>query len=110
MLSKIRKNRGAVTLATGLLALTGGLAIASPPASAAASTIYTECPTSGSEWIDYADRGRAHATCSGADVRVKVYCANGREYNAPVYWGPDYNRAECPKGVGATKMYTQYRK
>ncbi|MBT2369285.1 hypothetical protein J7E88_29225 [Streptomyces sp. ISL-10] len=106
----IKTKRGVMMLAAGLLAATGGLAAAGPSASAApAATIYPNCPTSGSEWIGYTDRGQAHASCSGADVRVQVTCANGRKYDATPYWTPNYAHADCPRGVGATAMYTSYR-
>jgi hypothetical protein len=105
-------NRTAVALAGGVLAVTGSLAVTTSSASAApAPRVYENCPTSGSEWTDLgAGRtGWAHATCSGADVRIKVYCANGRSYDASPWWKGDYNSVSCPRGVGATGMYTSYR-
>ncbi|MFF8828796.1 hypothetical protein [Streptomyces sp. NPDC015131] len=57
-----------------------------------------------SKWIDYTDRGRAHAKCAGVDVSVTVKCANGRSYGSSPGWRWEYNKAECPRGIGATSM------
>ncbi|MER5973434.1 hypothetical protein ABT112_27530 [Streptomyces sp. NPDC002055] len=60
-----------------------------------------------STWIDYANgRGRAHANCQGQGVDVSVYvkCGNGRSYASSPYWRWEYNKAECPSGIGATGM------
>lgn len=57
-------------------------------------------------WMDYTDRGRAHINCGSqnVDVRVTVKCNNGKTYNSSPYWRYQYNRAECPVGIGAIAM------
>lgn len=56
-------------------------------------------------WMDYAyGRGRAHASCPGVYVTVRVYCANESSYTSKPFWRDGYNKAECPAGVGAMGM------
>lgn len=97
----------AVTAATAGLALSG---LVLPAVATAAPTGAGEGSQAAacSKWIDYTDRGRAHASCSGVDVKVYVKCANGRTYGSEAWrWG--YNKAECPRGIGATSMSVQTR-
>lgn len=97
----------AVTAATAGLALSG-LVLPAAATAAPAGAASPSAACSGSQWIDYTDRGRAHASCSGVDVKVSVRCGNGRTYGSPA-WRWQYNKAECPKGIGATGMSVQTR-
>ncbi|MFE2728303.1 hypothetical protein [Kitasatospora sp. NPDC059327] len=82
--------------------VTPGTATAAPATGTQARAV-AACST----WIDYANgRGRAHANCQGTGVDVSVYvkCGNARSYPSSPYWRWEYNKAECPSGIGATGM------
>ncbi|MEU1203648.1 hypothetical protein ABZ446_46700 [Streptomyces sp. NPDC005813] len=96
-----------LALGVASIALGGGVALAGVPTATAApaapaQTAQVSAKAKCSKWLDYAHgRGRAHAKCPGYLVHVKVKCANGKKYNSKPYWRYGYNKAECPKGVGA---------
>lgn len=111
-----------LALGVASLALGGGFALAGVPAATAAPAtpdrtaqsqteqVEVSAKAKCSKWLDYAHgRGRAHAKCPGYFVHVKVKCANGKKYNSKPYWRDGYNKAECPKGVGATGMSGKIR-
>ncbi|TGB14623.1 hypothetical protein [Streptomyces sp. MZ04] len=106
-----------LALGVASIALGGGVTLAGVPAATAAPaapartaqsqtaqgdvSAHAKC----SKWLDYAyGRGRAHAKCPGYYVQVTVKCGNGKKYNSKPYWRDGYNKAECPKGVGAIGM------
>ncbi|MFF2847514.1 hypothetical protein ACFVT5_14455 [Streptomyces sp. NPDC058001] len=111
-----------LALGVASIALGGGVALAAVPtatAAPAAQALTAQSQTAQgdasarakcSKWLDYAHgRGRAHAKCPGYLVHVKVKCANGKKYNSKPYWRYGYNKAECPKGVGAIGMSGKLR-
>lgn len=86
------------------LALVGGLALFSPTAEAAPTASYNYCPSGGSVWTDYTDRGRGHVSCSGYLVKVGVKCSNGATRwsgsdGANPEFRPNYNKVDCPRNT-----------
>jgi hypothetical protein len=71
---------------------------------AVSSALFTATPALAdhcSVWADYANgRGRAHASCPGYEVAVRVYCADGSRIWSNPRWRAGYNKAECPSGIG----------
>lgn len=112
MRTKLATVAVAFTLATVGLATSPALASPAPSPSQDASTwsgseVSTmSIPPGCSAWMDYLGRGRAHINCEpqNVDVRVTVKCANNKTYNSDPYWRYQYNKAECPPGVGAVSM------
>ncbi|MEU6578894.1 hypothetical protein [Streptomyces sp. NPDC046805] len=111
-----------LALGVASIALGSGVALAGVPAATAAPAApahtapahtaqgVVSAKAKCSRWLDYAyGRGRAHAKCPGYLVHVKVKCANGKWYNSKPYWRYGYNKAECPKGVGAVGMSGKLR-
>ncbi|GHG80176.1 hypothetical protein [Streptomyces griseocarneus] len=95
-----------ISAATAGLMLAGIIAPGTATAASATGT-QRDAAAACSTWIDYAyGRGRAHANCQGMGIDVSVYvkCGNGRSYASSPYWRWEYNKAECPSGIGATGM------
>ncbi|WP_150492905.1 hypothetical protein [Streptomyces kanamyceticus] len=105
-----------LALGAASIALGGGMALTTIPAATAAPTAPARTAQSRpahddvsagsrcSKWIDYLGRGRGHANCPGYKVHVRVWCANHKSYSSKPYWRKNYNKAECPKNVGAVRM------
>lgn len=101
----------AVGAAAGWMLVGGAAPAAASPDPATASSkpgvgILDNCAV----WADYAyGRGRAHASCPGFEVSVRAYCADGAVVWSSPRWRDNYNKAECPAGVGviAFERYTR---